>query len=109
MFFSRTIFWIATLILSHSVAAHGENTTTIAAETFTNPLRGHDGSDPFIVYSGGYYYFMTTTWKDVSLTRARTLQGLKTGETKVVYKGIDPNICCNVWAPGQHTKFEVGR
>lgn len=109
MSLSHTIFLITTLILPFFVTGQGENTTRIAAGTFTNPVRGYDGSDPFIVYSGSYYYFMITTWKDVSLTRAKTLRGLITGETKVVYKGTDPNICCNVWAPGQYPKFEVGR
>ncbi|QDS73293.1 hypothetical protein FKW77_005208 [Venturia effusa] len=45
---------------------------------------------------------MTTTWNNVSLTRARTLEGLKEGERMVVYKGTDPDTCCNVWAPEIH-------
>ena len=69
-------------------------------QTFTNPLKKKDGSDPFMVYDNGYYYLMTTTWKDVQLTRAKSVNGLKTGETKVVYKDGNKNRCCNVWAPG---------
>jgi GH43 family beta-xylosidase len=71
-----------------------------AANSFTNPLRVKDGSDPFMVYSDGYYYLTTTTWKDIQLTRAKTIDGLKMGETKVVWKDGDKNRCCNVWAPG---------
>lgn len=103
MLIAHTVLWIATLLLPFFVAAHGENATigARAAGTFTNPLRKVDGSDPFIVYSEGFYYLMTTTWKDVSLTRAKTLEGLKKGETKVVFRSTDPNLCCNFWAPGQ--------
>jgi hypothetical protein len=95
------VLWIVTLIFpSFVLAAAGFNETELGTGQFNNPLRRKDGSDPFIVYSDGYYYFMRATWKEVKLTRAQTLEGLKNGETKTVYRGTDPNICCNVWAPG---------
>lgn len=106
MLFSYAICWIVTLIFPYFVfAVEGLNTTSLGPGQFTNPLRPKDGSDPFIVYADGYYYFMSTTWKDVKLTRAKTLEGLKNGETKIVYRGTDPNVCCNVWAPGQYCKL----
>jgi GH43 family beta-xylosidase len=105
MLFSSLILWIATFnFLCFVLAVESSNASAVASGQFTNPLRPKDGSDPFIVYSDGYYYFMSTTWKDVKLTRAKTLEELKNGETKVVYRGTDPNICCNVWAPGQYRK-----
>lgn len=71
--------------------------------SFTNPLKATDGSDPFIVYSGdGYYYLLTTTWSDIRLTRAKTVAGLKTGESKVVWSDKTASRCCNVWAPEVH-------
>ncbi|KAI6864775.1 hypothetical protein KC334_g20167, partial [Hortaea werneckii] len=70
--------------------------------SFSNPLKEENGSDPFIVYTGGYYYLMTTTWTDVQITRAATLGGLKTGETKVVWSDSTASRCCNVWAPEVH-------
>jgi GH43 family beta-xylosidase len=73
---------------------------TLGAGSFTNPLRKHNGSDPFMVYHDGYYYLMTTTWNDVQLTRATTIEGLKTGERKVVFKDSNESRCCNIWAPG---------
>ena len=73
-----------------------------SAATFTNPLKNPNGSDPFIVYSGGYYYLLTTTWTNVQITRATTLGGLKTGETKVVWSDTTASRCCNVWAPEVH-------
>lgn len=105
MLFSYSILWIATLIFPSLIkAVESVNETSFGPGSFTNPLRPKDGSDPFIVYSDGYYYFMSTTWKDVKLTRAKTMEGLKSGETKVVYRGTDPNVCCNVWAPGQYER-----
>ena len=77
--------------------------STVWAATFTNPLREENGSDPFIVYSGdGYYYLMTTEWTNIQITRATTLEGLKTGETKVVWEDTTASRCCNVWAPEVH-------
>ncbi|KAK4666243.1 hypothetical protein QC763_405590 [Podospora pseudopauciseta] len=73
-----------------------------SAATFTNPLRARDGSDPHIVHHDGFYYLMTTTWTDLRLTRAKTLEGLKTGETKVVWTDTNAARCCNVWAPELH-------
>ena len=29
--------------------------------TYSNPLRNPNGSDPFIVYTRGYYYLLTTS------------------------------------------------
>lgn len=70
--------------------------------SFSNPLKEFNGSDPFIVYSDGFYYLMTTTWTNIQVTRSATLEGLKSGETKVVWEDPDPSRCCNVWAPEVH-------
>lgn len=71
------------------------------AANFTNPLKNPNGSDPFIVTYGGYYYLTTTTWTDIQLTRAKTLEGLKTGEKKTIWKDTNTSRCCQVWAPGK--------
>lgn len=75
----------------------------VSAATFTNPLKNPNGSDPFIVYDGGYYYLTTTTWTDIQVTRATTLEGLKTGENKVVWEDSNTDRCCQVWAPEMHS------
>ncbi|KAF4556373.1 Alpha-L-arabinofuranosidase B-like protein 3 [Elsinoe fawcettii] len=69
--------------------------------TFTNPLKDPAGSDPFLVFHEGYYYLLTTTWSDLQITRARTLNGLKTGEKKIVWSSGDSRRA-NVWAPEVH-------
>lgn len=72
------------------------------AATYSNPIRAVDGSDPFVVYTGGYYYLLTTSWTDVEISRATTLNGLKTSTKKVVYSTTTASRCCNVWSPEVH-------
>ncbi|KAK2810403.1 hypothetical protein FQN50_002892 [Emmonsiellopsis sp. PD_5] len=74
----------------------------VSAGEYSNPLKDPNGSDPHIVYADGYYYLTTTTWTDIQLTRATTIEGLKTGESKVVWQDSDPSRCCSVWAPELH-------
>ncbi|KAK4107199.1 glycoside hydrolase family 43 protein [Canariomyces notabilis] len=76
--------------------------TLVSAASFSNPLKAVNGSDPHIVYDNGYYYLMTTTWTNLQITRARTLEGLKTGQNKVVWTDSNSARCCNVWAPELH-------
>lgn len=74
----------------------------VQAATYSNPLEAKNGGDPSIVWHDGYWYMTSTTWSDVRLRRARTLNGLKTGESKVIYSSSEPSRCCNVWAPELH-------
>ncbi|KAH6645915.1 glycosyl hydrolase family 43 protein [Truncatella angustata] len=73
-----------------------------SAAAWTNPINTAGGSDPFLVYTGGYFYLMTTTWTDVEISRATTIAGLKTATKKVVYSTTTASRCCNVWAPEVH-------
>jgi GH43 family beta-xylosidase len=73
-----------------------------AVSAYTNPIRNPGGSDPQIVWSGGYYYLLSTTWTDVQIARADTVAGLKTAEKKVVYSTTEASRACNVWAPEVH-------
>lgn len=74
-----------------------------ATATFTEPVRAAPGgSDPQIVYSGGYFYLLTTTWTDVEITRATTIEGLADSERTVLFSTTEPSYCCNVWAPEAH-------
>jgi GH43 family beta-xylosidase len=70
--------------------------------TYSNPIWNPNGSDPFVVYTGGYYYLLTTTWTDVEMSRATTLEGLKTSTKKVIYSTTTASRCCNVWSPEVH-------
>ncbi|KAI0017188.1 putative glycosyl hydrolase, family 43 [Xylariomycetidae sp. FL0641] len=78
-------------------------TLATLAAAFENPIRSPGGADPFVTYSGdGYYYYMSTSWTDVQITRSKTIEGLATGEKKVIFSTKDADICCNVWAPEVH-------
>ncbi|RAQ99417.1 glycosyl family 43 [Stemphylium lycopersici] len=72
------------------------------SHAFTNPIRNPGGADPQVVYSGGWYYFIATEWDDLKLTRARSIEGLKTSEIRTIYTDTNPSRCCNVWAPELH-------
>lgn len=72
------------------------------SDAYTNPIRNPGGSDPFLVYTGGYYYLLTTSWSDVQISRATSIEGLKTATKKVVYSTSTSSRCCNVWAPEVH-------
>lgn len=69
---------------------------------FTNPIRDPGGADPQISYSGGWYYFIATEWTDIKISRAQSIQELKTAEPRTIYTDSDPSRCCNVWAPELH-------
>ncbi|KAF2458948.1 glycosyl hydrolase [Lineolata rhizophorae] len=69
---------------------------------FTNPIKTQNGSDPQMVWWDGMYYLTTTTWSDIQITAAPTIEGLKTATPRTVWTDNDPSRCCNVWAPEMH-------
>jgi GH43 family beta-xylosidase len=75
-----------------------------SAASFTNPLKNPNGSDPHIVYTGGYYYLTTTTWTNIQLTRATTIAGLKTATPTTVWTDSTASRAGNFWAPGTHLR-----
>ncbi|RPA99471.1 arabinofuranosidase [Choiromyces venosus 120613-1] len=70
--------------------------------TFSNLLKNPNGSDPYMVYTGGYYYLTTTTWTNIQLTRATTLAGLKTATPVTVWTDSAASRAGNFWAPELH-------
>ncbi|KAK7749669.1 hypothetical protein SLS53_000248 [Cytospora paraplurivora] len=86
----------ATALLSIALCLFG------FSDAWYNPIRNPSGSDPFITYTGGYYYLLTTTWTDVEITRATTIAGLETATKKSVYSTSTASRCCNVWSPEVH-------
>ncbi|KAI5850543.1 glycosyl hydrolase [Morchella snyderi] len=74
----------------------------VSAASFTNPLKNPNGSDPHIVYTGGYYYLTTTTWTNIQLTRATTINGLKTATPTTVWTDSTTSRAGNFWAPELH-------
>jgi GH43 family beta-xylosidase len=91
---SAKLFTVLLSLFSCVVLTNGED--------YSNPIWNPNGSDPFIVYTGGYYYLLTTTWTDVEMSRATTLEGLKASTKKVIYSTTTASRCCNVWSPEVH-------
>ncbi|KAM5385603.1 hypothetical protein ACJZ2D_000802 [Fusarium nematophilum] len=49
------------------------------------------------------YYLTSTTWTDVRITTASTIDGLKTAESRVIWSDrSNPARACNFWAPEMH-------
>ncbi|MGP3982472.1 glycoside hydrolase family 43 protein [Streptomyces sp. KR80] len=68
---------------------------------FTNPLVGTPNSaDPSIVYSGGNWYYVATTWSSkIIMRRSSTMAGLKTAAEHTVFTLAPGPGCCRMWAP----------
>lgn len=74
----------------------------VSGEIYSNPLRTFNGGDPDIVHFEGWYYFMSTNFANLQMTRSPTLDGLKDGETKQIYFETDAGRNFNIWAPEMH-------
>ncbi len=70
--------------------------------TFTNPLLA-SGPDPWSFQKDGWYYYMNTTWLDLTIARTRNLADLSTAESKVVWRppATGP-LSQELWAPEIH-------
>lgn len=70
--------------------------------TFTNPLLPV-GPDPWVIFHDGFYYYMNTTGKDLTIWKTRSIGDLKTAPPKVVWTPA-PNgpASSQVWAPELH-------
>ncbi|KAK1760208.1 hypothetical protein QBC47DRAFT_2222 [Echria macrotheca] len=64
--------------------------TGAAAAPYSNPIVSTNLDNPFITFYEGYYYFLASNDPDgpqseILITRATTLEGLKTGQTKSIF------------------------
>lgn len=58
--------------------------------------------DPSVVFAGGAYAIVYTSDKYIAMTRARTLNGLLNGETRVFWNDTTPERARHLWAPEIH-------
>ncbi|KAB5588208.1 Glycoside hydrolase family 43 protein [Ceratobasidium theobromae] len=88
---------------------------SLCVYAFTNPIKLHDGSDPAMVFSNGFYYLTTTAWSSIQITRGvvsrltrrrasqlthtKSIEELKTAAPRIVQKGSDYPESVNMWAP----------
>jgi GH43 family beta-xylosidase len=80
---------------------------TLAQRTFTNPLKS-SGPDPWVLRHKGWYYYMNTTGRDLTLWRTRNMADLATAENKVIFTPPPGKpYSKELWAPEVH--FLQGR
>jgi GH43 family beta-xylosidase len=97
---------LAALVAIPTGSVAAKTTARPAANpTFTNPVRS--GSDPYILSSGGYYYFTSTDGCDggyVCVWKSATISGLGSAPKYDVFHipGCPAPNCANVWAPEIH-------
>lgn len=73
-----------------------------AAATFTNPLLPN-GADPWSIYHEGFYYYMHTTGRNLTIWKTRSLADLKNAEKKIVWKPPAKSpYSKDIWAPELH-------
>lgn len=74
----------------------------IHAQTFKNPLLPA-GADPWSFYKDGYYYYMHTTGKNLSIWKVKTLTELASTTPTVVWNPpVTGPYSKEIWAPELH-------
>jgi GH43 family beta-xylosidase len=75
---------------------------TTQADTFKNPLLP-TGPDPWVIYRDGYYYYMNTTQKNLTIWKTRDITDLRGAEKKIVWTApAEGPYSHDVWAPELH-------
>ena len=71
-------------------------------ETFRNPVLP-TGPDPWVEYKDGFYYYMNTTGKNLTVWKTRNIADLATAEKKIVWTppATGP-YSHDIWAPEIH-------
>lgn len=99
----RLLTFALAAVLASALAVAVPAAPALAAPgpSFTNPLVGTPNSaDPSIVYSGGNWYYVATTWSsNIVMRRSSTMAGLKTAAEQTVFSLAPGPGCCTMWAP----------
>jgi GH43 family beta-xylosidase len=73
-----------------------------ARATFTNPLLPA-GADPWSIHKDGFYYYMHTTGRNLTIWKTRSLADLATARKKVVWTPPPSGpYSRDIWAPELH-------
>ncbi|PTY02307.1 alpha-N-arabinofuranosidase [Verrucomicrobia bacterium LW23] len=95
------------LLLAVSVAAGQEPSapSSTGALSWTNPLAPKRADPHVTLHSDGWYYLAATVpeYDRIELRRARTLGGLSSAESKVIWRKHDKGpMGAHIWAPELH-------
>lgn len=88
-----------TILATFLFSIHG----LLAQRTFTNPIKP-SGPDPWVFQKDGWYYYMNTTGRNLTLWKARNVADLATAEKKVIYTPpAGQPYSRDLWAPEIHS------
>ena len=83
-------------------SAGGQPVPATSRRTLTNPLLP-SGADPWVISRDGFYYYMNTTGRNLTLWKTQHIGDLKTAEKRVIWtppvSGPDSH---DIWAPELH-------
>ncbi|RYY37093.1 MAG: glycosyl hydrolase family 43 [Sphingobacteriaceae bacterium] len=75
---------------------------TTAAKTFTNPILP-GGADPWIIHKDGFYYYMNTTGRNLTLRKTKHIADLSNAPKKVIWTPPQGTpYSKEIWAPEIH-------
>ncbi len=75
---------------------------TVPNGQFTNPLLP-SGADPWVTFHDGYYYYMNTTQRNLTIWKTRDITDLRNAGKQVVWTApADGPYSHDVWAPELH-------
>lgn len=93
---NTSTFWLLLLLMTFGL-------TATAQRTFTNPIKP-SGPDPWVFQKDGWYYYMNTTGRNLTLWRTRNVADLATAESKVIYTPpAGQPYSKELWAPEIHS------
>jgi len=97
----RILLFFAILLLSASAPSVLAQ-RTLAQRTFTNPVKD-SGPDPWVLAHDGWYYYMNTTGRNLTLWKTRNMADLRQAESKVIYTPpAGTPYARDLWAPEIH-------
>lgn len=97
------LFFLFLLMSMTAVAAEpGSQMSEPGRETFTNPVLP-SGADPWVFQRNGYYYYMHSMGKNLTLWKTPSIPDLRTAEKKVVWRPPETGpYSKELWAPEIH-------
>ncbi len=82
--------------------ANGLPGRATGADTFTNPVLPA-GADPWVLFKDGFYYYMNTTGRNLTVWKTRSIPDLRHAEKKVVWQPpAGGPYSKDIWAPEIH-------
>jgi GH43 family beta-xylosidase len=96
------VVWLTCLVVSGAGSSAQLSAGVASGATFKNPVLP-SGPDPWVEYKDGFYYYMNTTGKNLTVWKTRSIADLATAEKKIVWTppATGP-YSHDIWAPEIH-------